>query len=143
MKITDIFNNGKIASTKRKGRAGGTSDIEFGSLMEESETSEVASTAPSGGILGAGLVLPQALYSDVEVARKHISRGNRILDNLDEIRTQLLSGELSYDGLLRLKDEIKYAPQGEYDAKLQSIIKEIELRAEVEIAKIERVNNLV
>lgn len=144
MKITDIFNSGKITSTKKKGKAGDVGSADFGSLLDEpQEASSAEEAAPTSQVLGANILYSQALYSEVEVQRRHVHRGNRLLDNLDGIKRQMLDGELSYDSLVRVKEELKYAPQNTTDRNLQEIIKEIELRAEVEIAKLERINNLV
>ena len=61
-----------------------------------------------------------------------------ILDRLEELRLGILIGRFSKDKLADLAQRLRQKRQQSTDPKLNEIIHEIELRAEVEIAKYSR-----
>lgn len=63
--------------------------------------------------------------------------GNEVLDRLDDIRMGLLLGRLSRSNLLALRGKIKESRKNMTDLALKSLLDDIELRAEVELAKLE------
>lgn len=63
--------------------------------------------------------------------------GNEVLDRLDEIRMGLLLGRLSRSNLLALRGKIKESRKNMTDLTLKGLLDDIELRAEVELAKLE------
>lgn len=104
--------------------------------------------APEAGIgidrtmvLAVGAVLPvqEASSATDESSRARARRyGEDILDRLDELHLAILTGTVPTDRLVRLAQMLR-AKQGLVDdPRLRSIIEEIELRAEVEIAKLTR-----
>jgi len=62
-------------------------------------------------------------------------RGEDILDRLAEIQQEILSGAISVDRLQNLAHSLRARRETVEDERLKQIIDEIELRAEVEIAK--------
>jgi hypothetical protein len=70
--------------------------------------------------------------------RKILNRGNLILDYLEKIRLGLVMGEIGYESLSNLNQILqKHIPE-EMDSKLQELMREIETRAQVELAKLEK-----
>lgn len=69
--------------------------------------------------------------------------GSRIINSLDEIRLSLLNGEIEPEYLINLKKTIDKLDHKFSDPRIHNIIQEIQMRAEIEIAKIEMnmVNN--
>jgi hypothetical protein len=65
-------------------------------------------------------------------------RGDDILERLDEIRRDILAGAVSRARLENLSQMLRTRRATIADPKLLEIIREIELRAEVEIAKLTR-----
>ena len=64
--------------------------------------------------------------------------GDDLLNRLDDLRLAILDGVLSKDKLTELVHNLRQKRQNSDDPKLNEIINEIELRAEVEVAKLTR-----
>ena len=72
-------------------------------------------------------------------ARRH---GDAVLDGLDRLRLRLLGGMVPRDELVQLAQSLRQRRERTADAGLEQIIAEVELRAEVEIAKLARADAL-
>lgn len=86
-----------------------------------------------GGI--DALIALQGIEDPVERRRRVIRHGRRALDALDEIKLGLLAGTLDQATMLRLKSVASDLKEGSGDARLDSVLAEIDLRVEVELAK--------
>ena len=86
------------------------------------------------------LLLVQAVDDSTErQARKRlIRRGEDILDKLEEIRHGLLLGTVPAEKLQDLSQMVRSRREACQDPRLAALLDEIELRAEVEIAKLSR-----
>ena len=71
-----------------------------------------------------------------ERRKKMIKRGKNLLDKLDEIRSALLVGYIAKDKLIEISRLVKEQKTMCEDERLLNIIAEIELRVEVELAKL-------
>jgi hypothetical protein len=69
---------------------------------------------------------------------KGIARGEQILNLLDQVRDGLLAGGIPRATLTRLAMAVGKRQDIFVDPKLQSVLDEIELRAHVELAKLEQ-----
>jgi hypothetical protein len=70
------------------------------------------------------------------VGRRHaVKRGRIALDALDELKIGLLGGTLTPATLTKLQSAAAYLKQGSGDRDLDAVLAEIDLRVEVEIAK--------
>jgi hypothetical protein len=87
-----------------------------------------------GGI--EALLALQGIEDPLERRRHAVKRGRVALDALDELKLGLLGGTLPAAILNRLLSAAAYLKQGSGDADLDTVLAEIELRVEVEIAKI-------
>ncbi len=68
--------------------------------------------------------------------RKHaVKRGRLVLDALDELKLGLLGGTFGPATLTKLKSAAAHLRDGSGDSSLDAVLGEIELRVEVEIAK--------
>src|SRR5689334_7794012 len=83
------------------------------------------------------LVALQSLPDATERRRRSLRRGGALLDRLDEIRLALLDGALPAETLLRLSAQLAAARERTDDPRLDGLLQEIEVRAEVELAKLE------
>ena len=77
-------------------------------------------------------------HDDSQAASK---KAEEVLDYLEKIRLSLIQGTFSSSLIETLTQSIQLIPQ-QNDEKLQSIINEIETRALVELAKIEKIKTL-
>ena len=76
--------------------------------------------------------------SEEEVRRKKlVQQGNNTLDALERLRNQLLMGGIPMDVLRDLKRNLELQKQTVTDPALMALITDIELRAAVELAKLE------
>jgi hypothetical protein len=103
--------------------------------------SQVASTAATSGVMGVEALLAlQDVGGPLERKRRAVRRADRILDVLQELKVGLLEGELSGADLDRLRRAVRDERASTDDPALEAVLDEIELRAAVEVAKLERAN---
>lgn len=67
--------------------------------------------------------------------RKAVRRGNTMLDVLEEIRMDLLAGNVSDGRLQKLLELVREQPGETGNASLDGVLADIDLRARVELAK--------
>lgn len=92
-------------------------------------------------VFTVGSVLPaQEASSATDESTRSRARqyGEEILDRLDELHLAILTGGVPADRLVRLAQKLRAKHGPVDDPRLRLIIEEIELRAEVEIAKLTR-----
>ena len=110
-----------------------------GTFSLEGESAARAATATSGmrsiGGIDALLAL-QGVEEPGERRRKAVKRGRSALDALDALKLGLLSGTLDTGALARLKSVTAGLAEPTGDPGLDTVLAEIELRVEVELAKI-------
>ena len=107
------------------------------SLGGESTTRATAGTAGMRNIGGIDALLAlQGVDEPGERRRKAVKRGRSALDALDALKLGLLSGTLDTAALARLKTAAGGLAESTGDPGLDTVLAEIELRAEVELAKI-------
>jgi Class II flagellar assembly regulator len=99
---------------------------------QQTQTSAVA-LRTLGGI--DALIALQGVEDPVERRRRVVKHGRRALDALDEVKLGLLSGTLDQGTMLRLKAVAADLKEGSGDTRLDSVLAEIDLRVEVELAK--------
>jgi hypothetical protein len=141
MKITNVGSSKKTTGTKKKQESADTSG-EFAQRLKESTAS--GGTAPSvevGALSGVESVLSvqESTSATDERSRGLVRRyGDDLLARLDELQLGLLAGSFPKEKLADLAKTLRARRQNSDDPILNEIINEIELRAEVEIAKLTR-----
>lgn len=126
-----------VKKTSRKSSSdGGAFASELSGTKEgagASSTSKVGSTAPLAS-LDAVLALQEA--PDATQGRsKGLKRAEEMLDLLEEVRKGILLGAISMPNLRSLADMARNQRGNTGDKNLDAILADIELRAEVELAK--------
>ena len=133
--------DGKPAEPARRRKTVGRGS-EFADELREavgaSEPGAVVETSPPTSI--EQLLSIQEIPAAASGAGRKASRqyGQFLLDRLEELRLGVLDGVLSKEQLARLAQTIRQRRQRSDDPRLNEILDEIELRAEVEIAKLTR-----
>ena len=102
------------------------------------ETREIAETSMAQPVESILSVQVMQDAGDQESRKQSKQYGLELLDRLDEIRDGLLVGAISKDKLMELAQSMRQQRRKSDDPQLNQIIDEIELRAEVEIAKLTR-----
>ncbi|HEY9235003.1 MAG TPA: flagellar assembly protein FliX, partial [Phenylobacterium sp.] len=101
----------------------------------------VARAAGVAGVMSVDAILAlQDIGGPLERKRRAVSRAGRILDVLEDVKIALLSGEVSLNDLQRLQQAVHDERLSTDDERLESVLNEIETRAAVELAKLERAN---
>lgn len=102
---------------------------------------EIGQTVAASGMAGVGAVLAAQDVGDSLDGRSKgllLARGDKLLDHLDDLRLAVLQGRVSKDSLIRLAQDVREKRPNVEDPMLNEIIDEIEMRAEVELAKLTR-----
>ena len=119
------------SSTRRTNSTGFSLPEDTGSASEARAT-----LAPKATANIDALIALQGIEEDpAERRRRSVARGKGALDVLDDLKLRLLSGNLDSATVLRLRDAAANLKSSSGDPGLDSVLSEIELRVEVELAK--------
>jgi hypothetical protein len=143
MKVSGLGNSTGPSQVRKTGKADKAASDSFAKqLGEGAEPVEDAATvdAPSAVASVDALLAAQAVGGTLEedVRKRLIRRGDDILDRLEELRGALLAGSVPKERLIQLAQMVRARRDAVSDPRLATILDEIELRAEVELAKLSR-----
>ena len=127
-----------VRKLRGKTRADGTG---FADVLDETVGTPGDATVVEGTVSLSGvdaILAAQSVDPDESSRRRLAGRGEDILDRLDEVRLGLLAGAIPKGRLVDLARLVRSRRGEEIDPRLDAILDEIELRAEVEIAKLTR-----
>lgn len=137
-----------MSRTKRKKGASGASDTAFADQLKSASGPSQAGGITDSGIVDnvtvegvdAILAMQEAGSSTEEKTRSKQARayGEDLLNKLAIIQDGLLSGAIAKDQLADIAHKIRTGRTKVQDPALNQLLDEIELRAEVEIAKYTR-----
>jgi len=138
MRITGPAKSTPSESKKTK-KASGSSDGAFASAVENAGQSESAGGGAASAPVAAvdSLLELQAEDDDAQSRSKGLQRAGEMLDLLEEVRRGLLIGAIPKAKLEQLSALARSEREGFTDPRLGELLDEIELRAEVELAKLE------
>lgn len=119
-----------------KGNKSGSATT-FTPLTEQGETA-TAGVMPTSTLASVdALIALQAETSIETVVDKATKRASSLLGILDTIRIGLLEGDVSQHTLQRLLSALDEQREDTQDPTLEAILEQVELRAQVELAKLE------
>lgn len=137
----------KVNGTSGVGPAGGPGKAKGGdgqgfrlpSISAPAGPAQVARAAGLSGMMSVDAILAlQDVGGPLERRRRAVRRAGRLLDVLDGVKLGLLSGEVSAGDLDSLQRAIRDQRDATDDSQLEGVLDEIETRAAVELAKLER-----
>lgn len=145
----EVKGPGKAGSVGKTGKAGGptkTGDASFGNLVDAAlEAGGASETGGIGGVAGVSSVDALIAAQGADDAstggggnRRAKMRGDMLLDTLDQLRIGLLRGAVNESVLHNLTRMAKAQRDQISDPQLLEIINEIDMRAQIELAKFER-----
>ena len=138
MKVDQTRRN-SLPGVKPSSGSRGVKSSNFDSLLiSEQKIDPVASTNRISSV--DAVIGMQEITDDNKDERSAKNRANLILDKLEDIRMGLLLGEIPKSNLEELSKVLKVARENSVDSKLLEIIDDIELRAKIELAKLEIIN---
>jgi hypothetical protein len=119
------------ASASRRAAAGGFT-------VDEGEATKPPTPAAALRTIGGidALLALQGQDDPASRRRRAVKRGRIALDALDELKVEVLAGTLGPPTLARLKSATAELRDASGDPGLDTVLAEIELRLEVEIAKL-------
>ena len=116
-------------------RHGGSEGFTLSEGAAASEPTAKTGVRTIGGI--DTLIALQGVEAPAERRRRAVARGRTALDALDALKIGLLSGEVDAGMVARLKSAMSGLKDGSGDPLLDEVLAEIDLRVEVELAKME------
>ena len=135
MKVDQTRRN-SLAGVKRSSGKRGVASSDFDSLLiSEQKIDAVAATNRISSV--DAVVALQEITGDNTDERGAKNRANLILDKLEDIRMGLLMGQIPKSNLEELSKILILARENSIDSNLLEIIEDIELRAKIELAKLE------
>lgn len=122
---------------KRTAKTGSTGGASFAKQLDEASEAGSAQSISSAGAV-AGVLGVQEIDDALAQASRGKMRAMDILDRLEELRIELLTGTLSREKLTQLSQMVAARRADVTDPRLGEILDEIDLRAQVELAKYAR-----
>ena len=142
MKIGEFNPIKNATALKKRGGVSSSSSTSFADVLGAFTSEEPASASSMSDVAAASAVntmLSLQEISEEDVRRKKlILQGKSLLDTLEAIRSRLLTGTISRSLLSDLGRQLSIQRQGVADPHLITLMDEIELRAAVELAKLEK-----
>jgi len=135
MKVERTGGPGTTAATRRSERSKPSSS--FADALKEVESAAPVSGASAVTPISAVLAA-QSVDQDAGSAGKARRRAEDILDRLDELRLGLIEGRLSPERIEALVALVAERRATVSDRRLRDILDDIDLRAQVELAKLGR-----
>ncbi|CUW38605.1 Putative Flagellar assembly regulator FliX(Flagellar assembly regulator FliX, class II,1-141) [Magnetospirillum sp. XM-1] len=139
MKISGVGSKGAVSGTKKSEGTGAKGEFRK-ALIESMDSMEEAHAVEAPvGITGIdALLVVQQVDNSVEreARRRLVRRGEELLDGLEELRHGLLMGEIPTSRMMNLAQNVRMRRENCADPRLAAILDEIELRVEVELAKL-------
>ncbi|HUJ03308.1 MAG TPA: flagellar assembly protein FliX [Rhizomicrobium sp.] len=108
------------------------------SVTESEQPHAQMVTAPNTIAAVDSILMLQSIDDSTSGPSKGLAHGQQLLDVLDQVRDGLLSGGVPRSTLNRLAVTLGKRQDNFADPRLQSVLDEIELRARVELAKLEQ-----
>lgn len=142
MKVEGPSKSSGAKGVSKTGAKKSTGDSSFSGLIDDSEG--IQAERPVSGVMNIGqidalLSLQEAPDStSEESAKKGRKRAEALLDQLDKVKMGLLTGGIPRASLQALTQIIGVHRDKFMDPKLADILDEIDLRAQVELAKLDR-----
>lgn len=121
-------------NVRRTSKSGAADSTGFAKHLDDTEE-----TSSSHGVTGTGAITGILGIQEVDDALSRAAKGKMraedILDRLDDLRLEILTGGISRDKLLQLSHVVSSRRAEVTDPRLGEILDEIDLRAQVELAK--------
>ena len=143
MRIKDV-DNGRAKHSKKTDKVNSSPETNFSNYLSElSKPEDVLETSGNVSSVSevSSILLAQEISPDSSEGSQNktlFTRGEVVLEQLGIIRDGLLAGSLTSDKLRELTTVLNEEKTTNSDPQLLEIIDEIELRAQVELAKLLR-----
>jgi Class II flagellar assembly regulator len=137
-----IEGSGRVESSNVRRLARGTGTSESFAVSESDAPRAQTVSGPSPLAAVDSILVLQGMDDSTSGRSKGLAHGHALLGLLDEVRDGLLTGGIPRVTLNRLADAVGRRHENFADPRLQGVLDEIELRARVELAKLEQADRL-
>ena len=139
----EIKGPGRVETTAIKRKAPSSAPSQGFSVSEapESHGHIVAGPGPIAAL--DSILMLQGMDDSTQGKAKAAAHGEQLLDLLDSVRDGLLAGEIPRATLNKLAAAVTRRHESFADPRLQDVLDQIELRAHVELAKLEQLDKRV
>ena len=127
----------ETSAIKRKTQSASGGGFSIGAPAE-THAQIVAGPGPIAAL--DSILMLQGMEDSTQGKSKGLAHGEQLLDLLDSVRDGLLAGGIPRATLNKLAHAVTRRQDGFADPKLQQVLDEIELRAHVELAKLEQLD---
>ncbi|MBQ8661680.1 MAG: flagellar assembly protein FliX [Alphaproteobacteria bacterium] len=137
LKVNDINKTNELSQGKAVKKSGGGES--FSAYLSETMKSASKPVGSASGISVADAIFATQMVNNEEereIRKKLVKRGQNLIEKLEEIRDGLLIGYISKEELINISRILKENQIASSDPRLQELMAEIELRVEVELAKL-------
>ena len=136
--VNNINKTKEINTAKTRKACGGDSFSAY--LKDNLKTAAPGITGSTAISVADAIFAAQTVNGEEEkqIRKKLCRRASTLLEKLEEIRDGLLDGHISKEKLIEISRMVKENKPVSQDPALQEILAEIELRVEVELAKLMR-----
>jgi hypothetical protein len=141
----EIKSSGRVDSAvvRRINKGASSSDSTFSVSSSSGDGRPTAVAAPGPLTALESILTLQGMDDSMNGRSKGLQHGEHLLDMLDQVRDGLLAGGIPRSTLNRLAVAVGRRHESFADPKLQGVLDEIELRAHVELAKLEMMDRRV
>lgn len=137
MKITGTSSTSSAVGTRR-GDGVAAPGFALPDMAPRAAVQSQAVTAPAALANLGSLLALQGLEDPAERRRRATRRADALLEQLDELRLSVLGRGVSHAQVARLAQTLREQRDAVDDPELSALLDDVELRAEVELAKLER-----
>jgi hypothetical protein len=139
----EIKSSGRVEATgiRRVNKGTSGSDSAFSVSATDSRAAAVSAPGPLTAL--DSILTLQGMDDSMSGRSKGLQHGEHLLDMLDQVRDGLLAGGIPRSTLNRLAVAVGRRHDNFADPKLQDVLDQIELRAHVELAKLEMMDKRV
>jgi hypothetical protein len=139
MKVNGTSGVGSATGTRQARPGGGGPGFQLPSVGGASGAGQSSSVSGVAGVMGMDALLAlQDVGGPLERKRKAVRRAGLILDVLEDVKVALLDGAITGNDLDRLRRAVRDERSQTDDPKLEAVLDEVEVRAAVELAKLEQ-----
>ena len=139
MKVGSTTSAKSVGSARKSSQSSSVGGA-FSSFLEETDTVSSAVLGATSEVNGLEALLAAQSVGDVfqdgGKRKRAAARGNDLLDKLEDLRVAILTGSVPKSKLIELAQALRVKREIGLDEELNRILDDIELRAEVELAKL-------
>ena len=134
----------RVEKSEKKPATSPDGRVSFAALVT-GEAAETESAAPAGTVLGAeaaeSLFTVQAVDERTERRARHrkaVQKAEELLEKLEHLQASLLTGAVPKETIMSLAQAVRQRKDATLDPRLLAVLDDIDLRIEVELAKLSR-----